>query len=136
MLLVLPSTLELSTLVILRRGPRDGSELSISGRLSAESRREFGAMANILAFVSREFRRCARLELLARVMTEASSVNRWYRDEVSFPAGLVGEYEGKRISAADIGRTVSDTVVATVFSEISLGEVFEGLSSKGECPEV
>lgn len=90
-------------------------------------------MASILAFVSNEFRLLTRLELLANVKTDASSVIRGCNEAVEGAVGLAGECGGSIIGVADIGRVTCEKDVAAVVWEVILG----GFAvSTGECEDV
>ena len=121
-LLARPSNFELNMLPTLRRAPvKDTSLLSNSWKLSWESRRELGAIASILAFVSNEFRLLTRFELLANVNTDASSVIRGCNEAVEGAVGLAGVCGGNKIGVADIGRGTCENEVAAVVCEVILG---------------
>jgi hypothetical protein len=114
----------------------DAELLSNSCKLSCESRLEPGAIASILAFVSKELRRLTRLELLANVITDASSVIRGCNEVSDGAPGLAGECGGKRIGVADKGRVGCDKEVAAVVCEVVLDGLFDVVFSKGECDDV
>jgi len=114
----------------------DASLLSNSCILSCESRLELGAIASILAFVSNELRRRTRLELLANVNTDASSVIRGCNDVNEGAPGLAGECSGKRIDVVDMGRVGCDNDVAEVNCDVVLGGLFDVVFSNGEWDDV